>query len=324
MAYLISFQTTEYCGRVSAVQAVVADVLEPCFSFSLPRIVSNDVVLVLGALSSLVLFFTVNRAAMAVSGILERFTRVYFRILVPMMPIFIIGTALKLQSEGVLSQMFKQYLPILLVFMLSACIWIFLQFLTACNFKFQRLSSCLGSIVPAVTTAFSTASSASALPLSIKAAEKNTSNNSAGIIVPSSVNIHLVGDCFFIPMIAIAIMNSFGQELPGIVIYSLFAVHFVLAKFAVAAIPGGGIIVMLPILQDYLGFAADMQAVAMALYMLFDPLITACNVGGNCALAIFFDKIVGLFEKPSGKPGGKPNATSGKNYRKSGKNNEGR
>jgi Na+/H+-dicarboxylate symporter len=90
-------------------------------------------------------------------------------------------------------------------------------------------------------------------------------------------------------------MNSFGCDLPGISSYIFFAVHFVLAKFAVAAIPGGGIIVMLPILQDYLGFTTDMQAVAMALYLLFDPLITACNVAGNCSLAIIFDRITGIF-----------------------------
>ncbi len=48
---------------------------------------------------------------------------------------------------------------------------------------------------------------------------------------------------------------------------------------------------MLPIMQAYLGFSSDMLAFIAALYVLFDPIITACNVAGNGAMALIFDRI---------------------------------
>jgi Na+/H+-dicarboxylate symporter len=101
----------------------------------------------------------------------------------------------------------------------------------------------------------------------------------------------LVGDCFFIPFVALAILFQFGREIPDIATYLTFSLHFVMAKFAVAAVPGGGILVMLPILQNYLGFNSEMLGLITAIYVLFDSLITGCNVAGNGSLAIIFDKI---------------------------------
>jgi Na+/H+-dicarboxylate symporter len=149
------------------------------------------------------------------------------------------------------------------------------------------------NVVPAMVTAFGSASSAAALPLSIQAAEKNLKKKpNAGVIVPSIVNIHLVGDCFFIPLIAITVMTSLGMEFPPLRSYLIFAAHFMLAKFAVAAVPGGGVLVMIPVLQTYLGLSSDMLALVTAIYILFDPLITTCNVAGNACFAIGCEKLM--------------------------------
>lgn len=61
--------------------------------------------------------------------------------------------------------------------------------------------------------------------------------------------------------------------------------YFVLAKFSVAAVPGGGILVMLPILEAYLGLNGEMLSLITALYLLFDPVITCANILGNGAFA---------------------------------------
>jgi Na+/H+-dicarboxylate symporter len=72
-----------------------------------------------------------------------------------------------------------------------------------------------------------------------------------------------------------------------------FALYFVLAKFSVAAIPGGGILVMLPILESQLGFTAEMGSMITALYILFDPVITCANVLGNGGFAMVVDRLQG-------------------------------
>jgi Na+/H+-dicarboxylate symporter len=130
-------------------------------------------------------------------------------------------------------------------------------------------------------------SSAAAMPLTILGTEKNTKNaDLAGSIIPATVNVHLMGDCFAIPIFAFAILKSFGVAEPTFVSYALFAAYFVLAKFSVAAVPGGGILVMLPILESQLGFTSEMLSLITALYLLFDPLITAGNVLGNGGFAL--------------------------------------
>jgi Na+/H+-dicarboxylate symporter len=97
-------------------------------------------------------------------------------------------------------------------------------------------------------------------------------------------------------------MLALGLPIPNSTQYSLFAVHFVLAKFGVAAVPGGGILVMLPILQTYLNFNGEMLGLITALYVLFDPIITACNVAGNGAMAIIFDKMTKTFNGKDALP----------------------
>ena len=213
------------------------------------------------------------------------------------MPIFISGTALKLQHDGILVEICQKYLPILLVFVISACGWILLQFLVLSKFNISQFSFYIRNLIPAVVTAFGSMSSAAALPLSISAAEKNLANKgNASIIVPSSVNIHLVGDCLFIPMVALSVLTSFGNTFPSIALYLTFTLGFVLAKFSVAAVPGGGVLVMLPIMQEYLHMSPEMLGIVTALYILFDPIITTCNVLGNGALALVFDNITKTFK----------------------------
>ena len=109
--------------------------------------------------------------------------------------------------------------------------------------------------------------------------------------MPATANIHLIGDCVAIPCFAFAILKNFDIAQPDIIAYFTFTVYFVIAKFSVAAIPGGDIIVMLPILEQYLGFNSDMLSLITALYILFDPIITSANALGNGTFARIIDII---------------------------------
>ncbi len=97
------------------------------------------------------------------------------------------------------------------------------------------------------------------------------------------MNIHLIGDCLAIPIFAYAVMKSYGIAEPSLYGYLVFLIYFIAAKFSVAAVPGGGILVMLPILESFFGFNSDMLSLITALYILFDPVITCGNVLGNGA-----------------------------------------
>ena len=127
----------------------------------------------------------------------------------------------------------------------------------------------------------------------IAGAERNAKIKISRVSRASDVNIHW-WDCFAIPIFPHAVMKSFGMPEPSMLTYLVFVFYFVLAKFSVAAIPGGGIVVMLPILESCLKFNADMLSLITALYILFDLVITCANVLGNGAFAKLIDQLVSL------------------------------
>lgn len=301
LSYISSFLFTSL-NIVSNVSGIVNNnygiTLKTIFELSLPKVISNDIALLSGILCGLVCSFIKNKKIAKLTDIFEKMQKYFFRLLTPIMPLFILGTTLKLQHDGMLQIICKNYLPILFIFISSAYGFVLLQFAFLSSFKLNKFIQYLQNILPAVIVGFGAMSSAAALPLSIKGTQQNSSNKeNASIIVPATVNIHLVGDCFFIPMMAIAIIISFGNGMPELSKYIIFSIYFVLAKFAVAAVPGGGVLVMLPVLQKYLGFNTDMLGLITAIYILFDPVITACNVAGNGAMGILFDKIMYSREK---------------------------
>jgi Na+/H+-dicarboxylate symporter len=136
-------------------------------------------------------------------------------------------------------------------------------------------------------------SSAAAMPLSIRSAERNTGNPGvARAVIPATLNIHMIGDSIAIPIMIMVILRTFGFEPFNFYTYLTFTGYFMIAKFAVAAVPAGTILVMVPVLEAELGFTPEMSALITALYILFDPVISAANVSGNGAFAILFDKVI--------------------------------
>ncbi len=287
------FTSLNIISVVPALSSSNSDVLNAMFEFSLPKVISNDVALVSGFLLGILGSFVEDDRMEKISDIFGCLQKYFFKILTPIMPLFILGTTLKLQHDGMLNLICKNYLPILLIFVCSAYGFVLIQYTLLASCKLERFLQYLKNIVPAIIVGFGSMSSAAALPLSISGTAENSRNKeNASIVVPATVNIHLVGDCFFIPMMAIAILISFGHGLPEFSKYLVFSLCFVLAKFAVAAVPGGGVLVMLPVLQKHLEFSADMLGLITAVYILFDSIITACNVAGNGAMGILFDKIM--------------------------------
>ena len=109
--------------------------------------------------------------------------------------------------------------------------------------------------------------------------------------MPATANTHLIGDCFAIPILSFVVMLSYGQSWPNFYDFLVFTIFFVMAKFAVAAVPAGGILVMLPVLHTHLGFDSEMQALILTVYSLLDPMITVGNVMGNGFFVKCFDII---------------------------------
>lgn len=214
------------------------------------------------------------------------------QLFIPILPLFILGFVLKMQHEGILSSVVQEYAGVAIIILASYICYLWLLYLIIADFNIKTSLVYLKNMLPAALTGFSSMSSLAAMPVALQGIAKNSDHpEMAQTVLPASVNIHLVGDSIGIPILALAILTTFNFPLPSFEVYLSFAVFFVLAKFAVAAVPGGGILVMIPILEKYLGFDAQMTALITSLYIMLDSMITATNIFGNGAFSVLFTKL---------------------------------
>ena len=276
--------------------------LTPAWTWAFPKLISNDIAMfsgigfgiLFGKLHAPLAVNIANKADAVISRILNCFTY--------LIPFFVAGFVMKLEYEGVMHTIIKDYALIFMLIALAQFTYILTVYALLSRFNLHAFLRSVKNMLPAAVAGFSTMSSAAVMPLTIAGVERNTRNKEiARSVVPATVNVHLTGDCFAIPIFAYAVMKSFGVAEPALFTYLVFVFYFVIAKFSVAAIPGGGIVVMLPVLESALGFNGEMLSLITALYILFDPVITCANVLGNGAFAKWIDQLVSLVSrtKPS-------------------------
>jgi Na+/H+-dicarboxylate symporter len=292
IAYAISRLELVALNLTLQENAIITEGLRPLWEFELPTWIPNDYALYLGFIfGSFFSFFPTprvykisNYAKYAVTLFLEKG-------FITVLPLFALGFILKMQYDGTLSQIIESYLLLLIIIVGIYTLYLLFLFGLAANFKLNRWLEYLKNVFPVGLMGFSTMSSLATMPVTLKAAERNTNNmDIARAVIPATVNIHMIGVSIAIPLMALTILLGFGQTLPSFAAYCLFGLKFVIAQLAIAAVPGGAILVMIPLLETQLGFTGEMSALITALYILFDPAVTISNVLGNSALVIFISK----------------------------------
>lgn len=274
--------------------------LSPLWELNFPSLVSNNTSLFAGFIAGVIFSIIKSAKAERIAIKLRSSVTIFLnKLFVPVLPLFALGFVIKLESDGILGVIIKSYFPLVIAILIAEVLYISFLYFAAAGFNPQKFLFFMRNALPAGMMGFSTMSSMAALPLSLQAAEKNTGQvDISRTIVPATVNVHLVGDSIAVPMIAIAIMATFGLPFPSLYTFFIFSILFVFNKFGVAGIPGGGIIVMIPILEKYLGFSSEMCGLITAIYILLDPINTAGNVLGNGAFAIISSN---FFKKKSDK-----------------------
>jgi Na+/H+-dicarboxylate symporter len=266
--------------------------LTPSIHFEFPRLIPNDIAMFGGLILGFITYKLYPEVSSIISNKLSQFTTLLLRIVSLGIPVFVAGFIIKMEHEGTVNQIIMKYPLIFALIALTQVSYITLFYFIANKFNLAKTLICIRNILPASISGFSTMSSAASMPLTIVGTEKNAKNKDlVHTIVPATVNIHLIGDCIAIPSFAFAVIKTFGLAQPDLLTYMIFTFYFVIAKFSVAAIPGGGIMVMVPVLIECLGFNSDMISLIISIYILFDPVITAANVFGNGAFAKFIDSV---------------------------------
>ena len=287
-----------YNSDLTNVQFHNVDNLTTLWLLHLPNIISNSNAMIAGVILGIFASTFYPQKAEQLAMTIEVYIESFLNNFIFFVPLFVAGFVIKMQHDGILKLLTKEYALIFSLIAISQFTYIIVCYLLLNRFSFRMVFNNIKRVLPAVISGFSTMSSAASMPLLIMGLESNTKNKDVvRAVVPATINIHLIGDCFAIPILAYAILKGFGMEEPSLVTYIVFTFYFILAKFSVVAVPGGGIIVMLPLLESYLGFNSEMLSLITALYILFDPVITAANVLGNGAFAKVIDKMLTYMQK---------------------------
>lgn len=141
--------------------------------------------------------------------------------------------------------------------------------------------------------AFSTASSAAVMPLSMKSADEElgVSSNISDFVIPVGATINMDGTALFQCVTTIFMAQAYNIELT---IVSLVLITFtvVAASIGTPAIPGGGVIILASVLQSA-GIPVDGLIVIIGIDRILGMFRTTVNVTGDLAACLIFNKFYG-------------------------------
>lgn len=139
--------------------------------------------------------------------------------------------------------------------------------------------------------AFSTASSAAVMPLSMKTADEKlgVSSSVSDFIIPIGATINMDGTALFQCATTIFLAQAYGIELSLISIV-LITITVVAASIGTPSVPGGGVIVLASVLQSA-GIPADGLIIIIGIDRILGMFRTAVNVTGDLTATYIFNRI---------------------------------
>lgn len=280
--------------KIDTTSMIAAKALVPLFAIKLPVLFGSFYAMVAAVICGISLSFysipTAQKAIHALKNLIEMIVNTLF---IPILPLYVLGFLLEINHQGVFMQLFQTYGRTFALIIFLQIIVLFTAYFIAAQCNFIQAIRYIRVAMPSYLTAFGTMSSTATIPVTVQCAEENTGNHAlSAMATPILANIHLLGDAISTPMLALVTIFIFQGTLPNPAVYTVFVSYFCINMLAVAGIPGGGIIVMIPILKTVLGFDDMMISIITTLYFLQDGLGTAGNVMGDGALMIMINKIL--------------------------------
>ncbi len=141
--------------------------------------------------------------------------------------------------------------------------------------------------------AFSTASSAAVMPVSMKTADEQlgVSSNISDFVIPVGATINMDGTALFQCVTTLFMAQAYGMEL-SLINLILITATVVAASIGTPAIPGGGVIILASVLQSA-GIPVDGLIVIIGIDRILGMFRTTVNVTGDLTACLIFDKFYG-------------------------------
>lgn len=280
--------------KIDPMAMVTTESMVPLFSIKLPVLFGSFYAMLAAVICGITLsFYTIPPVEAGIKFLKNLIEMIVNTLFIPILPLYIFGFLLEINHQGVFMQLFQTYGRTFALIIVLQIIVLFTIYLIAAQCNIQQAIRYIRVAMPSYLTAFGTMSSTATIPVTVQCTEQNTGNHAlSAMATPILANIHLLGDAISTPILALVTLFIFQGALPDPAVYSVFVCYFCINMLAVAGIPGGGIIVMIPILKMVLGFDDMMISIITTLYFLQDGLGTAGNVMGDGALMIIINKIL--------------------------------
>lgn len=266
--------------------------LTPFFTVAMPAPVDIMTALLLsfciGLGLSVIHGDTLKRAA---SDFRDIITLLIAKVIIPLLPLHIFGIFLNMTVTGQVLSIITVFLKIIVIIFILHIVLLLIQFTIAGAVSRKNPLRLLKNMMPAYATALGTQSSAATIPVTLAQTIKNgVSQNIATFVIPLCATIHLSGSTMKIVACSMAVLLMGGMPI-DLTDYSGFILMLGITMVAAPGVPGGAIMAALGLLEGMLGFDETAQALMIALYIAMDSFGTACNVTGDCAIALVVDRI---------------------------------
>ena len=300
MAYFFSWTFLPLLGQTYSPDLIekFTSQVKPLFALDLPTLIGTEKAMAAGLIAGVALSFL--KDGNAIKGMARKFsdqfnegvTLFLQKIFMPLLPLYVFGFCLKLSYDNALVHLFHEFGKVFLISISLVSFYIALLYFFGSGCDLKKTASNLKLMLPAGLTGFSTMSSAATLPVTLACTEKTTKDrNFTDLIIPSTSNIHMLGDDITLVVVAMTLLSLFGMPWPNAAAIFPFVLAFSLAKLSCVGVPGASVLVILPVLQNYLGFTSEMVSVLTTIYILQDSFGTAANVMGNGAFALIIQRI---------------------------------
>ncbi len=281
--------------RSQAAQAVAtAEEIQPFFTIEIPPLLDVMSALVTAFVMGLgISFFESPQLKKGFDEFRDIIAKTIEVALIPILPIYIFSIFLNMSYSGQAWRIINVFVAIIGVIFVMHIFLLVLQYVVAGTIAGRNPFRALYNMLPAYFTALGTSSSAATIPVTLNQVKKNgVSEGIAGFVVPLCATIHLSGSAMKITACAVALLLMQGGTI-DIGQFTGFILMLGVMMVAAPGVPGGAIMAALGVLQSFLGFNAEQQAVMIALYITMDSFGTACNVTGDGAIALVVDRVYG-------------------------------
>ncbi|MGL4581623.1 MAG: cation:dicarboxylate symporter family transporter [Flavobacterium sp.] len=214
------------------------------------------------------------------------------RVLVPVLPFYIMANFALLSYEGSIQSQLPVFLTVILIVIVAHFIWLGVLYTIAGIYSGKNPWEVIKHYPPAYLTAVGTMSSAASLGIALQSAHKSKvlKPEITNFTIPFFSNIHLCGSVLTEVFFVMTVSQVLYGTIPTMGTMILFIL--LLGIFAIGApgVPGGTVMASLGIIASVLGFDDAGIALTLTIFALQDSFGTACNITGDGALSLMVTK----------------------------------